>query len=630
MAPYQNSKTNILSPEPTVMTMSKDATGKNVLHLTNAEHNRLISAGIIESNSISVLHGNSIADILKKYPGIDAEIRLQISGNKHHTFHDVKDFVCNEEIFASDIRTSASGKSTITLYTANALHDIDVHLQKDAASKNAHSILTEIEKAYREINSIEKFIETLIDKAPYEVFETVAPMVGGNSLNEILNAAAEHLPVLKVPPLVSQELQLPNTLIYDSTRNRFADYLLSQNLSHPELVELLEAYKCIIPDTEYMDIAFKLNDTLSLDYHEVIKLTDPVKVPIYQETIKKDLWAENAHSLGMNTEEYKNQIKLYCTELSSEDLKIKAEGVISCELDITNELPWTTTHINELEQTRIKHFLDIAFTVRDLPAISNDYYMTLNIIKDFEKPVSPTYEQDIKKLGISAVTFQKRVFSMMRQSPEELLETAKSIKTENYTDKDLLKIDNKALEHVVCMSPTEHPDVVNYFYGSEESLSHRAAIQAGWMQLPTLPDKSELRFRDATTGNLDRKVSDVAKATFQEAVDYYKPGHCYYFVNENIYFQLHSINDGLMRFDSITSEQHTYIPIENAGTYLPDVSTNPIIKTTDGRYFKRNVNNKQNKQKRSNVEKKAKKSKPTSKKTMRSAQLQQQHMTLVR
>lgn len=617
------------------MYIDKDLNNKNMLQLTNAEYDRLLISGTLDNQS-STLSTLSSEDILKKYPGNEqAQVRLQITGNMHHTFNDMKDLVCNQDIFASKIETSPTGNATITLYTADALHDIDVHLQKEHAASNAHTLLNELRNEVITKSNTE-LMGKLIDNAPYKVFESAAPMLVGNNLNvnKFLAVVTEHLRTeMQVQPLESKDLPLPD-LTYNSTRHKFTNYLISKNPNHPMLVKSMQAYKSIIPEPEFMDIAFNLNDYLALDYHEVIALTDTWKVPIFQET--KDLWQEKAHSLNMSVDAYKEQLKLYCAELSPEDLKAKADYVISCELDITNELPWTTSNnsINQLEQARIKHFLDTAFAVRDLPAISNSYYTNLDTIKGFDEPVPPAYEQEIKRLGISPMTFEKRVFSMMLQTPEELLETAKAIKTENYSDKKLLKIDANALEHVVCMSNLEYRNVIKYFYGSEETLEHIGSIKMGWLQPFTLPEQSELRFRDAE-GKLDRTVNEVAKATYQEAVDYYKPDHCYYFVEENAYYKLHSISDaGLMRFDGITSDKNVYIPLQKAGTFLPDVSSSPVIKTTDDRYFKsykvRYKNNTASAAKHEKKENKTtrKKTKSSVKKAVKAPHLQQ--MNIVR
>lgn len=82
------------------------------------------------------------------------------------------------------------------------------------------------------------------------------------------------------------------------------------------------------------------------------------------------------------------------------------------------------------------------------------------------------------------------------------------------------------------------------------------------------------RFRDEN-GCLTMPLSEVEKATFQEAMDYYRAGHIYLNMadNEEYVMLLATQGDGeLAHFQSFNNKDR-FIPFNSLGTFLPGVAS---------------------------------------------------------
>lgn len=85
------------------------------------------------------------------------------------------------------------------------------------------------------------------------------------------------------------------------------------------------------------------------------------------------------------------------------------------------------------------------------------------------------------------------------------------------------------------------------------------------------------RYRDAA-GRLTMKTAEIARLTEQEARDYYSPGGRY--IYQGIAYSLEIVIDEtrlgqvveMAIFHGINSES-LFVPVENLGTFLPDVSS---------------------------------------------------------
>lgn len=80
----------------------------------------------------------------------------------------------------------------------------------------------------------------------------------------------------------------------------------------------------------------------------------------------------------------------------------------------------------------------------------------------------------------------------------------------------------------------------------------------------------EKRFRDEN-GLLNCSLEELKEKTRAEGLSYYKVGHVYGHENK-VYVYVENI-DGLARFQLYKSDKEILIPVENLGTFLPDVAS---------------------------------------------------------